>query len=359
MIKSILIDATHLADEHPTGVEVYSSHLLPLLAQKLIENEVKVTLVGHTPSPLRHIPGISWISSPHQTWWSQRGLLSILQREKPDLFFTPSGLSPIFYQGKVAMTVHDLSVYTFPAAYSPGQKLRLTLLSKKIARKASVLLTPSQFTKSQIKRFWNNSNQKVMVTPLGFSISSTDEEKPLIKDSPFFLFIGRLEHKKNLTPVINAFADLAQKKRVQLVLAGDLGYGSEQILAQVKGLPQSVREQIILPGYVSNPQKNWLFNHCQAVLVPGMVEGFGLPVLEAFAAGGLVICAQAGALPEVGRDGALYVPGPDPREWKTLMQSIMENKIPTKEYQEHGKTILREYTWERTAKLTAKAFLTI
>lgn len=359
-MKSILIDATHLADEQPTGVEVYSSHLLPLLAQKLIENEVKVTLVGHTNSPPKPIPGISWIPSPHQTWWSQRRLQTILQREKPDLFFTPSGLSPVFYQGKVAMTVHDLSVYTFPAAYSPGQKLRLTFLSKKIAQRASSLLTPSQFTKTQIKRFWNIASQKVTITPLGFSISSTDEEKPLlIKDSPFFLFIGRLERKKNLTPVISAFADIAQKKRVQLVLAGDPGYGAEQILAQIKGLPQSAREQIILPGYVSDPQKNWLLSHCQAVLIPGMAEGFGLPVLEAFAANGLVICSQAGALPEIGKDGALYVSGPNPLEWKTLMQSIMENKIPTKEYQEKGKAILKEYTWERTSALTAQAFLTI
>lgn len=363
MSKSIVIDATHYQANQVTGVESYVSSLLPRLTVALQKKGVAVSWIGHDLQPPVFLPkGVRWIASPHKRFWSQTGLLASLKTENPDLFFTPSGLAPLRYKGKTAITVHDMAAYAFPAAFSFGQRIRLKSLIKRNALHASVILTPSAYTAKQVRAHWHIAARRLAVTPLALPESSAAGPEPLSsvdEKLPFFVYAGRIERKKNLIPLIKGFAKLFQENYCQLVLAGKLGFGSGEIISLIESLPPETRSHIILPGYISDGQKAWLFQNASAVAVPCMVEGFGLPVLEAFAAKAPLLCAKAGSLPEVAGDGAWYVKGDDHDEWCAEMRKLLNSDEEVSHRVQKGSLQLKKFDWDDTTDKTAEALFAV
>ncbi|MEI6477927.1 MAG: glycosyltransferase family 1 protein [bacterium] len=363
MIKSIVIDATHLSVKQGTGVEGYVDALLPDLSTSLLGKGVAVSWIGHGETAPAALPdGVRWICSPHRSFWSQTTLLTVLNAEKPDLFFTPSGLAPIRYRGATAITVHDMAAYLLPSAFSFGQQVRLRFLIHRNAIRASRILTPSEFSGQQISRIWDIESERITVTPLGYTPRPTQSEPILGIDprSPLFLFVGRIERKKNLVNLVKAFGDFAASGQPgQLVLAGKDGYGASEVHEATAHLPNRTDSRITFTGYISDGQLAWLFSKAAACLVPCPVEGFGLPVLEAFAAKVPLICAAEGSLPEVGRDAALYAPADQPAEWSRLMHEVLTDSTSTTARVLKGTAYLPNYTWQRTVQLTVDSFMSL
>lgn len=361
-ISTLAIDATHAGmAENPTGVEVYSSVLLPRLSELLMAQNIDVTWIGHTAQPSPITPkGVHWISSPHRRFWSQTTLPSLLSHIRPNLFFTPSGIPPLRSVVPTAATVHDLAVYLVPHAYSPADRFRLDWLSRHACRQASRIITPSQYVSQQVQQFWHIQPHKIAVVPHGYepeSVAPLPVELPVRR---FFLYVGRVETKKNLGVVIDGFAKLAAEDEViGLVLAGRPGLGSAAIMRHIAKLPTSIRSRIFLPGYVSENQKIWLYQQAIAVLVPCPVEGFGFPVLEAFAVDKPAICAQSGALTEVAGDAALYVQPDIATDWYLHMRKAIQEPELVHELVRKGRQYLAAYTWESAAKQTAQALTTL
>lgn len=358
MRSSILLDATHYATSHPTGVELYVNELLPRLSRLLQTEGVSVEWIGHDSVPPRGMPeGVVWHYSAYQPFWSQRRLIKELARLKPTLYFTPSGITPIRTPARTSMMVHDLSVYSFPHAYTAGQRWRLTILSRTAARKAALLLAPSDYTQKEIYHRWRIQPEKVVVTPLAaFGKASTSESVTLDLAIPIILFIGRLESKKNLHVLLEAF-NLLEAGSAQLVVAGPEGLGAAHLISYIHSLPEAIQKHIIRPGYIADAQKRWLHEHATIVVVPGGVEGFGLPLLEAFEYGVPALCANSGALPEVGGEAALYVETRDVFAWKEQLERLLTDSSLRASLVAAGNERLSHYTWDRTAQLTAQALL--
>ena len=120
---------------------------------------------------------------------------------------------------------------------------------------------------------------------------------------PYFLFIGRLEERKNITGIVESFEILKKKHKVphKLILVGKFGFGAERIKSKIS--ESDYRNDIILTGYVSDNEKSDLLKNAEIFLFPTFYEGFGLPALEAMACGRAVICSHTSSLPEV-VDGA-------------------------------------------------------
>jgi glycosyltransferase involved in cell wall biosynthesis len=363
MLKSILIDATHYGRAHPTGVEKYTDQLLPLLSQNLISLGVEVSWIGHTSEmPVSKLgqrnPRIRWVCSPHRKMWSQLVLPTALRILEPSLYFTPSGIPPIRYSGQTALTIHDMTAYNFPNAYSRSQKLKLTYLSRLAANRAGIIFTPSKYTASEVNRIWKIGFDHLTVTPLGYEMEVVEPEGLSgIEPDPIFLYIGRLETKKNLITILQAFRKLAGETACQLVLAGDPGKGYSQIQKALKSLPLHLQKRVILPGYISEENKEWLMRNATALLVPGIGEGFGLPVLEAFAHRLPAICAQAGSLIEIGGEAVLFAQADIPTDWMLQMKAILNNPHLAKQLTERGQQYLKKYTWTQTAHLTSESLI--
>lgn len=361
-MKSIAIDATHFSTANATGVEGYVANLLPELSRLLIKGRVQVTWIGTTAEAPNGMPEqVRWLSVPYKRFWSQTALAEALGKEQPDLFFTPSGVAPLRYTGALAMTVHDMSAYIAPEAYTLGQRFRLRWLMGRNAAHASCIVAPSQYTANEVAHWWQIDPSVIMVTPLGYA-HSTVKGEPLADLDPkkgFFLFTGRLEHKKNLVPVVQGFAKLTEYPEMHLVLAGKKGYGFKRLEKTVADLPEQLRQRILLPGYISEAQKEWLMDNATALIVPSPYEGFGLPVLEGFAHEKPVLCAQAGALPEVAGNAGVYVQSDSPIDWYLQMKKIMSEPDLFKPLVQEGSRRAKEFSWKRTAELTAERFLSL
>jgi glycosyltransferase involved in cell wall biosynthesis len=350
MLKSILIDATHIEVERPTGVEIYVRALLPLLSQKLVDTGISVSWVGHGKQPSCMPESVTWVQSEHTPLWSQVGLRTLLRTLRPSLYFTPSGIPPLKSPVPTVMTVHDISFYDFPEAYSKQTRFRLRRLMPIAGRAASLILTPSAYVRDEIALRWKLKPAHIRVTPLAASLSADEEVIEGLPEGKRISVFGRIETKKNLIPVIAAVASM---KGYVLVLAGKDGVGAKAIHAAVAELPVEARARICLAGYVTDAQKNWLLRQSDIICVPGRSEGFGIPVLEGFAAGKPVVAAGAGSLPEVAGSAACLVHGNRPSDWAAAFKSGIGNQTLGAAGYERGQS----FTWETCAELTAKVLV--
>ena len=283
----------------------------------------------------------------------------MLKEKKYAAYFTPSGIPPVFGQTPTVFTAHDLSFYDFPAAYSLADQFRLRVLERIAGHRATRIVTPSTYVAEQIHAHWQVPAEKVVVAQLGLTAASDESEMPdFIDGADYFVCVGRIELKKNLKVVISAFERyVTQGGGASLVLAGGPGYGYEEIQTQILLLPAEVRQKLILAGYVSAAERNWLYRHAIAVLVPGPYEGFGLPVLEGFAAKKPVLVASAGAAFEVAGDAAVPVAPDSVVAWIDALTEIEKNKELRHNLIETGTRRLEQFTWEQTATQTAAALL--
>jgi glycosyltransferase involved in cell wall biosynthesis len=358
MAQDIIIDATHYGIDGATGVENYVTHVLPLVSRKLVEQGWRVRWVGHRTGAPGGMPAkVEWIHSPHTRFWGQLALRRLLKQEKSSWFFTPSGVPPLLYRGQVAVTVHDMSAYVSSESFSRGQRFRLKWLMKRAVRRAKVVFTPSSYSKEQIVKFWHLPEDRIFVTPLSFDIQNvTPEEVAHVNVAePIVLYISRVEVKKNVGRIIEAFAAL-NHPTAQLVLAGKEGVGAEKIKEQVAALPEAVKNRIQLPGYITNGQREWLLQSASVFLVPGALEGFSLPLLEAFAHQVPAVCAQAGPLPEIGGEACLYANPDLTPEWTTALQNILNDQALRDRLKAAGRERVTQFTWERTATETFTHF---
>lgn len=360
MKSSILIDASHYRTERPTGVERYVDCLLPLLDRELRE-------AGVTPLYLRSesIPEGDPLSKakqvliPYRRLWGNFAPRKAIKEHQPSIYFTPSGIPPLRLKCKTAVTVHDLSVYQVPLAYSPSDRLRLGLILKAAARQASAVLTPSHFVAETVRKLWGIPQQLLTVTPLAQTTELDTVTTPPKHAIPkrYLLAIGRVEAKKNLETVIRSFALYRQNGgKLSLVIAGSPGFGAGAVYSLVGQLPDELSSAIKLLGYVTDSERAWLYAHATACIVPSPYEGFGLPVLEAFEAGVPVLGSDAGAVPEVVGDAGILVPPMSPAAWVDAFEEI-ESQAKREELVSLGTKRLKRYTWKVTAKATAAALI--
>lgn len=360
MSQSIVIDATHLGSSQPTGVERYADLLIPRLSRELSQRGVRVLWVGHGTKPSLPAPAeVAWVSSPYRSGWSQRVLPSLLRELKADAYFTPTGIPPLGAPCKTAMTVHDLAVYHDPDSFSWQQRYRLGLLNRMAARRASLLIVPSAFVAGSVGTFWGVHGAKIRTVPHGWEPdeAATEAVEGLDPEKPLVLCIGRLERKKNLTPLLKGLA-YSPVPGFQTVLAGKPGFGYAEVesaLVQARAAGAAV----VTPGFVTDGQRRYLYEKAAVVVVPGLQEGFGLPVLEAFAYHVPCICAESGSLPEVGGEAVVYVADNRPETWRQRIEGLVEAGPARDALTSKGTDQLSRYTWEAAAAQTADAVLTM
>ncbi|HCJ45596.1 MAG TPA: hypothetical protein DHV33_01635 [Candidatus Moranbacteria bacterium] len=171
-----------------------------------------------------------------------------------------------------------------------------------------------------------------------------------MQNSKFILFIGRLEERKNVIRIIEAFEILKKEYRIPhtLVLAGKPGYGYEKIKEKRMGSKQ--KEAIRELGYITEEEKWDLLRNADVFLFPSLYEGFGIPVLEAQSVGVPVVMSGISSLPEVGGKGAIYV---DPMQSEALAQGVytlLSEREVRDDIIAEGTKNVHLFSWEKCAK---------
>lgn len=280
------------------------------------------------------------------------------KRDKLDILFSPSYILPFFYMGKSVVTIHDIVYTVLPEEFdwrSRFDRFYLPAAARFSARKATYVLSPSQFTKNEIERMWHVKSEKIFVTPFAGDINFT-KAQPFLSRKDFLLFIGNIFNRRHIPLLIHVFYKIVKKQpTLRLMLIGkDYTRPSQQIDNLIEEANYKLRrEAIIRKDAVSEEELLRLYYSARALVYLSDYEGFGLPVLEALSCGLPVLTTKKGSLSEIAGDAALYIENPQSVEEvsRKLLQIITSANL-RKSLKSKGIKQAQQFNWNKTAKET-------
>ncbi len=284
-----------------------------------------------------------------------------------DLVFSPGLYGPprLPVGAKGVMVVHDLVRYLFPRffVFNLMQKALDRWAYPRMLRNYQHLITVSESTKQDLIRLFRVPADKITVTHHGADgefrpLEDTEACSRLVQKyrlpTPFLLFLGTLEPRKNLTTLVKALAPLKEKIPHTLVLVGQKGWLWEEIFQTVEQL--GLQDRVLWTGYIPDEDRVLFYNAAEFLVYPSWYEGFGMPLLEALQSGCPVIASRVSALPEVVGDAGLLV---DPGDVAGLSQAML--RVATdpglrETLREAGLARARRFSWEESARKTLEVF---
>lgn len=261
-------------------------------------------------------------------------------------------------------TIHDAIPLSHPESVRYNLKQLRHAMFKHLARSANEIITVSEHSKKEIVKWFGIPEDKLTVTPLGVDedwYNDVDtEELARVKTlhalpDRFFFFVGTLQPRKNIRRIIDAHKSLPQhmRREVPLVIAGRHGWKCDAEVAELQNCSDGTMRWT---QYVPSQDLLPIFKQATALVWPSLNEGFGLPVLEAFAAGLPVVTSTTTSLPEVAGDAALLVNPESIGEIAEAMQTIASNEILQNDLRTRGRARAKQFTWDRTARQTIEVY---
>lgn len=295
----------------------------------------------------------------HYSFGEQVVFPLLIAKEKLDLVHFTHFNAPLAYRGKSVVTIHDLTL-----SFYPGRKMKSSvhrfayaLTIRSIAQRAKKIFSVSDHTKKDLIEILDIDEDKIVTIHNGVSherfdteISKEDIEKTkatLGIERKYLLYTGVFREHKNLVRLVEAFAQIADKfPDVDLVLAGkeDPGYRDVRDTIVLLGLSGRVR----LPGFVDNSDIAPLYKGAEAYIFPSLYEGFGLPVLEAMAAGVPVLCSKGSSLVEVAGEGnAVFFDPLRVDDIARAMDDFLSHPEKKSTLVEKGLERVKQFSWEK------------
>jgi glycosyltransferase involved in cell wall biosynthesis len=247
-------------------------------------------------------------------------------------------------------TFHDLFVLT--SDYStPEFRQRFAEQARHAAAQAEAIITVSEFTACQVHGLLGVPRNRIYVVHHGV----TARKAPAARREKIILHVGAIQRRKNVGRLIDAFEKVNPSWR--LVLAGSNGYGADDILRRIECSP--ARERIVQPGYVSSNELGKWYSSAMVFAFPSLDEGFGMPVLEAMAAGVPVLTSNRSALPEIAGDAALLVDPEDREALEAQLRNLTESEELRSDLVQRGLERIRSFTWTAAVSKTWKVYLSL
>ncbi len=366
-MKRIAIDASPAAKKRRTGTEFYTLHLILALARLDSTNQYTLLLNDRVPEEFGDLPSnFVPLEIPRRTLWAQTRMATELRRLKPDVFFAPANVIPFLRPPRCVTTIHDVAFHYFPECYSPLARWYLELTTRFALRTAAKIIAVSQATKDDLVRIYGVDPARIEAVLSGLTVTEAELPTPdqvaatlerYEITPPYLLFLGRLETKKNVARIVQAFLRLKERGLPhQLVLGGTPGVGFEEVARLINASPHGV--DVVLTGYVGR-EKAGLFAGAEAFLFPSLYEGFGFPILEAAAYGVPVVTSDTSALAEVAGEAALLV---DPLDVEGIAQAtlrVIMDRALRSELVRRGRDRLRAFDWGVTAGRVLEVLLEV
>ena len=270
----------------------------------------------------------------------------------------PAGV-PVARRGQaLVVTVHDLAFHRFPDRFPRSWRVLYRAGVRAAARRADAIVVPSHATADDLRSFTKVEPAKVHVTPLAASLaaSSPDVDAALQRlgiPRPYVLFVGTLEPRKNVVPLIRAYRQVAPEVPHALVLAGPDGWSVEETDREVvRPGPGTV----VRTGRVEAADLDALYRGADAFAYPSAYEGFGLPVLEALARGVPTVTSDVPALRELAGDAAVLVEPGDVAELAEALARLLGDGELASDLRRRGPERAAGYTWGATARATLEVY---
>jgi glycosyltransferase involved in cell wall biosynthesis len=364
----IAIQAADLDHSRIDGTRVYIKNLLKYLGTLDTSSEFLIFHKNEFNPELapKEFPNYRIIQKPWPLFWTQMRLSHSLWKERPDILWMPMHNIPYFLPKgiKTVVTIHDLAFKYFPEMFTLYELWKLNFLAKLAIEKSDGIITISESSKSDILKFYPQvSEDKIKVISHGFDGGVYAKKRDLKKekeikksleiDGKYLLYIGALQPRKNLGTLIEAFEKIKideKYKDLELVLAGEKAWMWKEIFEKIEASPY--KKDISTPGKIKFEDIGHLMRGAEVFCFPSLYEGFGIPILEAFAAGVPVVCARNSSLPEVGGEAALYFDGKNSGDLAEKIKTVLSDGDLRKNLMEKGKERSEYFSWKRCAEET-------
>lgn len=325
------------------GVSRYSRSLAAALAAR---DDVELHSIGGGPVVRRGTWRKKLLTARQDFWWYPLGGRRRAKIAGADVYHCPSARGPITH-GRLptVVTIHDLASFRYPETLTRWTRLYERNTLRRVARAADLIIAISSDTARDIETILGISHGKIRVVPLGvepvfFARSVSVSPYPY----PYVLFVGSAQPRKNLKRLALAVDQVAQHHPgIKLVVAGADSWGNEMLSGP----------GVEFAGAVSDQQLLQLYRHAECTALVSLHEGFGLPVLEAMAAGSAVVASNVAALPEVAGGSAVLV---DPLSVDSIARGIEEAIGNRDALVVAGARHAAQFTWARTADLTVRVY---
>jgi glycosyltransferase involved in cell wall biosynthesis len=290
----------------------------------------------------------------------QIGFKKFLDKLAPDLVHFCMPQQPILYKGKKVTTIHDLTllnVYNSDKnwlVYHIKQAVGRFVFKKVIADSLHII-APSDFSKNEILEFSRKAADKITTTPLAADLSTDKPEPYKLPYERFIMYVGQQSDYKNIRRLGAAHQRLIKKyPDLGLVLVGSLNASASnnKDFFESKGY-----KNITFTGFLPDSQLNWLYSKTLAYVFPSLMEGFGLPGLEAMGHGTPLVSSNATCLPEIYGDAAHYFDPNDTTDMARAVDEVIDNKTLRQTLIKQGHEQFKKYSWTKTAKQTHDIYL--
>lgn len=278
----------------------------------------------------------------------------------PDLVHFCMPQQPIFYKGNHVTTVHDLILmntynsdknwFVFHAKQLVGR-----FVFKHIARTSTRIIVPTEYVKREYVAFANIPKEKVTVT---YEAADVLPDKLVPYKHPFneyILYVGQQSDYKNIRRLGDAHQKLLKKyPDLGLILVGKK---SAAHLKNEAYFDSKDYKNIHFTGFLPDEQRDWLFANCKAYVFPSLMEGFGLPALEAMGYGAPVVSSNATCLPEVYGDAAHYFNPMDTVDMARAIDDVLSDETLRQELLRKGREQIKKYSWKKMAAQTHQIYM--
>ncbi len=305
-----------------------------------------------------------------RTLWRNFRLQSAVYRDQCDILHGPTYALPFMLSKRAVVTIHDTIALTHPLFCTPGSaKIQKRLIPRSVKTSRRVIVPSIASKEAVLANVKGADEHRIDVIPWGVGPEFkpiTDEKErraarlALNLPEHYVLFVGNLEPKKNLSLLISAFfaAKLNRKLPHKLIIAGQPGWGKENVERLV--IQHSAQDYILFTGYVEPRALPAMYALADLFAMPSLVEGFGMPALEAMACGCPVVTSSDPALQEVCGSAARVFPYVQTKPFLPLREIIEEllvdNSSERQKMSAAGLERATCFSWERTARLTRECY---
>ncbi len=346
----IALDASYGLGPEPSGVAVYCRNLVGELARAHPEagfllgyRSNRLTRAFREPNPAPNCTRVVLEGAATRLWARRADLFHALNQRLPKTRFT-----------RTVVTFHDLFVMT--GHYStPEYRHKFQELAKDAAERADHVIAVSDFTAAETTRLLGYPRELITTVHHGVAPARELDREELAAfrrkhglEGPFLLHVGAIQARKNCERLVEAFERLPGEPL--LVFAGGAGFEADRAFARIDLSP--ARERIRSLGYVDTETREKLYRTAAALAFPSLDEGFGLPVLEAMAAGLPVLTSNRSALPEAAGDAALLVDPVQVDEIAAGLQRLLADEELRSSMRAKGLARAAELSWSRAAERT-------
>lgn len=259
--------------------------------------------------------------------------------------------------------IYDLSVVKHPEMHPKQRVAYVAGQLSRVMRRASVVVTISESIRQEIAEQYKYPLDRIALAPPSWQPTTFPYQKhdgvqeELGQSSPkdYFLFVGTVEPRKNILGLLTAIEALRARRpdAPRLMLVGGEGWGSSVFGERLNGAVGS--GAVLRPGYVPDEQMESLYRGALGLVYPSLYEGFGMPIIEAMAAGCPVITSNISATAEAAEDAAVLVDPTDYEQIEAAMERLIDDAGLRDTLRAKGLARSRDFTWEQTARKLTEA----